>query len=237
MQVKELLRLRIAENVVAEDDHLPSERLLAAELGISRMTVRQAVRELIDEGLVFTAPGRGTYRVLAKVAQPLDHLTGFSQDMVLRRMVPSSRLLSAGAMTDVALAGILGIASTAPIARIQRVRLADGTPMALETSHLPLNLCPGIVDLDLEHRSLYEILQGVYRLQLKAAEQMIEARVAERSVAELLCIEPGSPVLYNERRTQLEDGRLVEFVQSWYRGDRYQFRIRLPGPRRVARHG
>ena len=225
-QVKELLRSRIVGD--SQDEHqLPSERDLAKELGISRMTVRQALRELIDEGTVFTAPGRGTFRVSGKLSQPLGQLTSFTQDMVQRGMVPSSRLLAADQMTDPHLADELGITPSAPIARIRRLRLADGEPMALETTHLPLELCPGILSLDLEHRSLYEILQTVYQLRIKTADESIEGRLAEHGTAALLHIEANSPVLYNTRRTQLEDGRIVEFVRRWYRADRYQFRIRL----------
>ncbi len=226
-QVKELLRSRLAGGDGGDEHQLPSERELAKELGVSRMTVRQALRELIDEGSVFTAPGRGTFRVTGKLSQPLGQLTSFSQDMIQRNLVPSSRLLAADQTVDAHLAAALGIAETAQIARIRRLRLADGEPMALETSHLPLDLCPGILSLDLEHRSLYEILQSVYQLRLKSAEQSIESRLAEHGTAALLHIDANSPVLYNERRTQLDDGRVVEYVRSWYRGDRYQFRIRL----------
>jgi len=226
-QVKELLRSRIAGSDGADEHQLPSERELAKELGVSRMTVRQALRELIDEGAVFTAPGRGTFRVSGKLTQPLGRLTGFTQDMVQRGMVPSSRLLAADETIDPHLADALEIPETGAIARIRRLRLADGEPMALETTHLPLDLCPGILGLDLETRSLYEILRTVYKLRLRGAEQSIESRLAEPGTAALLHIEPGAPVLYNERRTQLDDGRIIEFARSWYRGDRYQFRIRL----------
>ncbi len=229
-QVKELLRSRIAGSDGADgsDEHqLPSERELARELGVSRMTVRQALRELTDEGAVFTAPGRGTFRVTGKLTQPLGRLTSFSQDMLQRGMNPSARLLAADEVTDAHIAEALAIHAGSPIARIRRLRLADGEPMALETCHLPLDLCPGILSLDLEHRSLYEILQTVYQLHLRSAEQSIESRLAEHGTAALLHIEPNSPILYNERRTQLDDGRVVEYVRSWYRADRYQFRIRL----------
>ena len=226
-QVKELLRSRMAGGDGGDAHALPSERELAKELGVSRMTVRQALRELTDEGAVFTAPGRGTFRVIGKLTQPLGRLTSFTQDMVQRGMAPSSRLLAADETIDAHLAEVLQIPETSPIARIRRLRLADGEPMALETTHLPLDLCPGILGLDLENRSLYEVLQTVYKLRLRSAEQSIESRLAEPGTAALLHVEAGSPLLYNERRTQLDDGRTVEFARSWYRGDRYQFRIRL----------
>ncbi len=226
-QVKELLRSRIGSASRDSERRLPSERELARQLGVSRMTVRQALRDLADEGTVFTAPGRGTFLATNKMAQPLGALTSFTQDMLRRGLAPSSTTLAAEQIVDPHVAEVLGIAPESPIARIRRLRLADGEPMAIETTHLPLVLCPGILALDLEHGSLYETLSGRYQLRLRTAEQSIEARIADHAIAQVLRLEPHSAVLFIERRTQLEDGRTIEFVRSYYRGDRYQFRVRL----------
>jgi GntR family transcriptional regulator len=226
-QVKQLLRLRITAEDPPSDGPLPSERELARELGVSRMTIRQALRELTDEGAVFTAPGRGTFRASPRLPRPLGALTGFTQDMVQRGLTPSSRLLAAEQITDPHIAERLDTAPDAPLARIRRLRLADGEPMALEVTHLPLDLCPGLLSIDLEQRSLYEVLQSVFQLRLKTAEESIESRAAEPGTAALLRVEANTAVLYLERRTQLEGGRIIEFARSWYRGDRYHFRIRL----------
>ncbi|MDA8203110.1 MAG: GntR family transcriptional regulator [Chloroflexi bacterium] len=226
-QVKQLLRLRITADEKLSDGPLPSERELARELGVSRMTIRQALRELSDEGAVFTAPGRGTFRASPKPPRPLGVLTGFTQDMLQRGLTPSSRVLAMEQIADPHIAERLDLAPDVPLARIQRLRLADGEPMALEVTHLPFDLCPGLLSIDLEQRSLYEVLQSVFQLRLKGAEQSIESRGAEPGTAALLRVEPGAAVLYLERTTQMEDGRFVEFARSWYRGDRYHFRISL----------
>ena len=231
-QVKELLRERIA--LQRDRDHLqiPSERELSNELGVSRMTVRQAVRELISEGALFTAPGRGTFLAATEVTQELDGLTSFSQEMHRLGLVPSSRVLAADAVVDAGLAERLRIGATEPIARIRRLRLANAEPMAIETSHLPLGLCPGILGLDLDARSLYDVLKHVFKLRLGSASQRIAAQVADEATAVQLGIPLGAPVLYMERLTRLEDGRLIEFVTSWYRGDRYHFSVRLAASRK-----
>ena len=223
-QVKELLRERIARLRGEEHEQLPSERELARDLNISRMTVRQAVRELIAEGAIYTAPGRGTFLATGEVTQQLVGLTSFSQEMTKRGLVPASRLLEAEGMTDHEIAARLRLQPDEPIARIRRLRLANGEPMAIETTHLPLTLCPGLLSMDLERGSLYELLQRVFRLRFGVATQTITAL--------MLGLAEGEPVLVMERISELENGRPFEYVRSWYRADRYHFAVRL-GPLRT----
>jgi GntR family transcriptional regulator len=230
-QVKDLLRERIALQRDEEHAQLPSERELARELGVSRMTVRQAVRELIAEGAIYTAPGRGTFLSAGEVTQQLSGLTSFSQEMTQRGLVPSSRILEMRTVKDVEIASRLGLRPDDPVVRIRRLRLADAEPMAFEASHLPQALCSGLHGIDLERRSLYEVLQSVFRLRLGSATQTISAEVAEAWLAEMLELQPGDPILLMERTTLLDDGRPLEFVRSWYRGDRYHFVVRLGNPR------
>jgi len=226
-QVKELLRERIARLRGGEHEQLPSERELARDLNISRMTVRQAVRDLIAEGAVYTAPGRGTFLATEEVTQQLGGLTSFSQEMTKRGLVPSSRLLEAESVTDHEIAARLRVQPDEPIARIRRLRLANGEPMALETTHLPLSLCPGLLSMDLERGSLYELLQRVFRLRFGTASQTITAEAARPATARLLGLTDGEPVLVMERSSELDNGRPFEYVLSWYRADRYHFAVRL----------
>jgi GntR family transcriptional regulator len=230
-QVKEVLRERIGRLRGGEQEQLPSERELARDLRISRMTVRQAVRDLIAEGAIYTAPGRGTFLASAEVTQQLVGLTSFSQEMTKRGLVPSSRLLEAQSITDDEIAARLRLQPDEAIARIRRLRLADGEPMAIETTHLPLSLCPGLLSMDLERGSLYELLQRVFRLRFGAATQTITAESARPATARILGLEEGDPVLLMERSSELDNGRPFEYVRSWYRADRYHFAVRL-GPLR-----
>jgi GntR family transcriptional regulator len=228
-QVKELLRERIAMQRDEQHDQLPSERELARDLGVSRMTVRQAVRELIAEGAIYTAPGRGTFVSAGDVTQQLGGLTSFSQEMTQRGLVPSSRTLESVVTTDPEVAEHLDLRPDEPLIRIRRLRLASDEPMAVETTHLPQALCAGVENIDLERASLYEVMQSTFRLRLGAATQRITAQSADAWVAGMLGLEPGDAVLVMERTTLLEDGRPVEFVRSWYRGDRYHLIVRLRG--------
>jgi len=230
-QVKELLRERIARLRGGEHEQLPSERELARDLNISRMTVRQAVRDLIAEGAIYTAPGRGTFLATGEVTQQLAGLTSFSQEMTKRGLVPSSRLLEAEAINDPEIAGRLRLQPDEPIARVSRLRLANAEPLAIENTHLPLALCPGLLNLDLESGSLYELLQRVFHLRFGAATQTITAEAAKPATARMLGLTEGEPVLVMERSSELDDGRPFEYVRSWYRADRYHFAVRL-GPMR-----
>lgn len=226
-QVKDLLRERIARQRDEDHDQLPSERELARDLGVSRMTVRQATRELIAEGAIYTAPGRGTFLAPGEVTQQLIGLTSFSQEMTKRGLVPSSRVLEAGTITDSDVAARLQIAAEEPIVRIRRLRLADEEPMALETSHLPMSRFPGLLGIDFERRSLYEVLQSAFRVRFGSATQTIAAESATAAAATILGLRPGDAILVMERTTLLDDGRPIEFVRSWYRGDRYHFAVQL----------
>ncbi len=208
-QVKELLRERIARLRGGEHEQLPSERELARDLNISRMTVRQAVRDLIAEGAIYTAPGRGTFLATGEVTQQLAGLTSFSQEMTKRGLVPSSRLLEAEAINDHEIAGRLRLQPDEPIARVRRLRLANDEPLG----------------------SLYELLQRVFHLRFGAATQTITAEAAKPATARMLGLTEGEPVLVMERSSELDDGRPFEYVRSWYRADRYHFAVRL-GPMR-----
>ena len=158
-------------------------------------------------------------------------MTSFSQEMTKRGMVPSSRLIEAEAITDHEIAARLRLQPDEQLARIRRLRLANGEPMALETTHLPLELCPGLLSMDLERGSLYELLQRVFRLRFGAAMQTITAEAAKPATARMLGLAEGDPVLVMERSSELENGRPFEYVRSWYRADRYHFAVRL-GPLR-----
>src|SRR2546423_7836067 len=119
------------------------------------MTVRQAVRDLIAEGAIYTAPGRGTFLATEEVTQQLGGLTSFSQEMTKRGLVPSSRLLEAESVTDHEIAARLRVQMDEPIARIRRLRLANGEPVAPATTDRARRLCPGLLGMDLEGGCAY----------------------------------------------------------------------------------
>jgi len=228
LQLKDSLVAEIASGRYRSNQRLPSERELSTRLKVSRMTVRQALLELARDGTIYARVGKGTFVAEPKIDQQLRALTGFSQDVRARGGQPTSRVLEAHvapAMPDVAAA--LRIAPEAEVILLSRLRLADGTPLAVETAYLPLALFPKLLHHNFAGESLYDVLEGEYKLALTRAEQSIEAALASTREIELLCLTPPAAVLRMQRLTLTADGVPVEYVLSVYRGDRYKFRSTL----------
>lgn len=227
-QVRTLLEDAIAQGELTPNHQIPSERDLSILLGVSRMTVRQALVAMIADGIIYTRAGKGTYVAERKIEQPLQRLTSFSEDILARGMRPSSRVLAAELLSaPLELAHALDILPGAELLRIRRLRLADDEPVALETSHLPHAIAPGLLAQDLGKRSLYELLRTNYGVEFASAKQTIEASEATAEERELLRLPRRIPVLRLHRFTSGVDGRVLEFVRAVYRGDRYQLHVEL----------
>lgn len=207
---------------------LPSERELSDTFHVSRMTVRQALLDLAREGAIYTRVGKGTFVAEPKIEQRLHTVTGFTQEMRSRGGAPSSRVLEARvADAPPEVAGALHLRHGAEVVILSRIRLSDGTPLALETAFLPHARFPDLLSHDFAIESLYDVLERVYDLQLVQADQTIEAALATIREIDLLQLIPPAAVLRMQRLTQTADGVLVELVQSVYRGDRYKFHSTL----------
>ena len=227
-QVKAILQSAITGGELGPHQRIPSERELSAALGASRMTIRQALVELMAEGALYTRSGKGTYVAEPKIDQPLQRLSSFTEDIRARGLRPASRVLAQELLpAPLELAEALGVRAGAELVRIRRLRLADDHPLAIETSHLPHDLCPGILDTDLSAASLYEILITRYGISLRSAKQTIEASEALDEERSLLELPSHVPVLRLHRLTFGGEGRAVEFVRAVYRGDRYQLHVEL----------
>ena len=226
-QLREIL-LDLIANELPVDAPVPSERELAARYGMSRMTARQAVEHLVSQGRLYRVQGKGTFVARPKIDMPL-RLASFSEDMRARGLSPGSRDL--GRRIEPAGTGVareLGLPAGTPVHVIERLRTADGVPMALERSHLPVHLVPDLHEHPLANSSLYELLATRYGLVLDRGDQVIEAGIADRADAALLHLAPGSAVLLLERRCWA--GQVaVEYAVSTYRADRYRLRARLDG--------
>lgn len=219
-------------------DALPPERTLAPQFGVSRMTLRRAVEELIREGRLSRRHGAGTFVAEAKISQGLA-VTSFSEDMRQRGCVPSSRTLGVDEVHAGARLGrVLDISPGDLVVKVLRLRLADDAPMALETLHVPRSVAPDLDGDALTGRSFYELLEEWYGLVLDGGVQSIEATVTDETESEFLEVPVHSPAFLFERTSRATDGRVVEFVRSVYRGDRYKFRVDLrPHSNQVTRSG
>ena len=206
---------------------VPPERELARSYGTSRTTVRQALAELVIEGRLLRMQGKGTFVAKPKVAQLLE-LASYTEGMRAHGLHPQTRILDIGYVsTDEQLAALLGIRPGGRALRIHRLRLADGEPMSIDTSHLPARRFPGLRRMLDRDTSLYETLRAGYGIQLAEAEETIETVLADPHEAQLLEVDAGLPLLLLSRHAFDVTGEPVEWAQSWYRGDRYKFVTRL----------
>jgi GntR family transcriptional regulator len=206
---------------------LPSERLLMERYSVARGTVVQAIEALAARGLVYRVQGSGTFVAEPKFRQPLT-LTSFTEDMRARGMTPGSvvrnqAIVPAGEVVARHLALVPGT----PVVHLERVRTADGEPMALERTHLPAQRLPGLEDADLTDTSLYELLERKWGVRVAEADQWASVvRVSEEEAA-LLHVSAEQPALLFQRVTRDPAGTPVEYVRSLYRGDRYEVHTRL----------
>jgi GntR family transcriptional regulator len=226
LQLKRLIEDQVASGTLLPHSRIPSERELSEQFGISRMTARRALLELTREGRIYTSVGKGTFVAEPKILQNLQALTSFSEEMRARGMRPAARLLrreQCAAGAEVA-AG-LRVPPETPVLCLERLRLADDEPMAIERAHYcfaGMDMLDGALD-----GSLYELLHERFGLIPAEALQEFEARLATPPEQELLRIGAGAPVLTIARTTFDLSQRPFEFVQAVYRADRYRFVARL----------
>jgi GntR family transcriptional regulator len=213
------IRHAIDIGAIGQEDALPSERDLATLLGVSRITIRRAVQELAEEGLLSQRQGAGTF-VTPRVEQPLSRLTSYTEDMTARGLVSTVQWLNrsvTSASPDEALA--LNLSPGSKVSRLYRLRFADNRPMCLEQATLPQKFLP---DPEAVNQSLYAALDQNGCRPVRAL-QRLRAELFSPEHAALLGVQAGSACLYIERRSFLADGTSVELVRSHYRGDSYDF--------------
>lgn len=223
----ERVRQLLAAEIRGLEPHtaLPTERDLAKTHEVSRATIRLALDALGDAGLVYRVQGAGTF-VAGPTISKTASLHSFTEDMEIRGMTASSRLLAADEVAaGSSLATELGIGTTDRVYRVTRVRLADGEPMCLETAHIPAARAPGLLEHDLTH-SLYEVLR-TYDLHIVGAEEVVKAVALDVGQSAMLGSAPGSPALRMHRIGVDERHSQVESTTSIYRADRYDLRLAI----------
>ncbi|WOF22555.1 GntR family transcriptional regulator [Microbacterium betulae] len=223
-ELADMLRKRIAQSPIGTST--PSERQLAEDTGVSRMTARRAIDELVKEGLLTREVGRGTFVARPTVSVPLQ-LTSFTEDMRARGHVPSSRLLHLGDVpANEQVATVFSIEVGAPVMLLSRLRMADGVPMAIERSHLRTDVFPGLDRYDFAEESLYRVLIEDYGVRFEAGEQVIRAGIVRDADAESLRVSKGAAVL-ELVRVSVSRGSVVEWTTSTYPASRFELSARI----------
>jgi GntR family transcriptional regulator len=207
---------------------LPAERDLALRLGVSRPTVRAAIEDLARTGLLVRQHGRGTFTSPHKISQELSGNSGAAFGVPPAEGHWTSRVLTfRTSAAGPPRAGRLKVAAAHPVLRVVRLRMVDGEPIAIERLDLPADLVAGLAPSDMETGNFYQLLRERFGIVVADAVQTIEPTVANPDQADLLDVQVYAPLLLFQRTTRDEEGRIVEFARSVYRGDRYRITSKL----------
>jgi GntR family transcriptional regulator len=226
-QLADALRRRIDSKEWPPGHQIPPEDQLGELFGVSRITVRHAVRILTEQGLLRREHGRGTF-----VRQPLlvagsRGLTSFSDEMVNQGSRPGSRILTCDVIdADADVADALRVAERTPVTRLRRLRLSDDAPMGVQTSYVPVARAPELAAQAQEAESLYALLRERHGIRPVEATELYRVGAADPDAGALLEVAAGSPVFIVERIT-VDDAGPFEFAVSTMRGDRYEIRSTL----------
>jgi GntR family transcriptional regulator len=227
-RVESVLAADIANGSLPPEAQLPPEEGLIERFKVSRTTVRRAIRNLIERGLVEVRRGKGTFVTQPKITQELTELTGFVEDMQALGRTPTARLLDKRIVAaDEAVAHHLALTPGTLVVRLWRVRLADGVAMSFDETYLPRDIGKEIAGNDLELKPVFALLEEKYDTPLVEAEYKLEAAAAGPVAAEALQVPAGSPILLIERTSYTTGNRPVDYEKLHYRGDLIRFVTRL----------
>lgn len=226
-QIRNALRNDILNSVLATGQKIPSEDELASRFGVSRMTVRQGILDLVDEGLLYRRYGVGTFvgkphfvRDHSRLSNSLEVARAEGIEMEVRILKTSI----AKASLQVAQALLLDEGDL--VMQVKSLRSIHALPITIHDSYIPYGLFPQLLLEDLEARHLWDIFES-YGHRVKRAVQRLEAREACQDIAAFLAVDEGFPILYKERTVYLDDGTPIEFSYCFNRGDRYSLTISL----------
>ena len=227
-RVETVLASEIADGDLKVGDQLPTEDSLIARFGVSRITVRRAIQNLVSRGLVEIRRGKGTFVATPKIAQELTALSGFVEDMHALGRKPTARVIAKEIVTaDATVASQLAVTKGERVVRIRRVRMADGIPLSFDETFLPLEIGKKVITNNLKVEPIFSLLERKYDVPLIEAEYKLDAVAAEAEVAAALKIKQRSPVFRIERTSYSTGNSPVDYEKLYYRGDLVRFVTRL----------
>jgi GntR family transcriptional regulator len=227
-RLRQALRDRVASGEWRPGDRLPTIRQLCELYGVSRITVVQALDTLAREGLLQRWQGKGVFVSQPTPGQPRLLLLSFSEEAAGRGQAPASRVLRlAREPATPGLTARLGLRADEGVVFLERLRLVDGQPHALQQAYLPEHLVPGLLERSEPIDSLYKVLSDAYGLLPTSAIESYVPIHLGLDQARLLEADPGTPAFQIERTTSDQHGRTIEFVNSVFRADRHQIHLQL----------
>lgn len=227
LQLEELIRGWIATGQLRPGDRIPSEPELADKLGMSRMTARRAIDELVADGTCLRRPGKGTFVAKDKVVYTPSTFFSFSTYMTSMGYTVTTKVLEMKKMrVPESEAATLRLSHNDQVILLKRLRFVDGQPMAMHTSYLPAGLFPNLMGQDLTAKRLTDVMEEISGLRITSTNDSVEAALVNADEAALLKVPKSSPVLLVRGVAYTEDGTPVRSTKAVYRGDRFRFNMR-----------
>ena len=227
-RIEEAIATEIAQGDYRPGDQLPTEDSLLERFQVSRITVRRAIQNLVSRGLLEIRRGLGTFVLAPQIDAELTKLTGFVEDMNAAGRKATARVLSQSAVSASArVAERLQLAKGTKVMQIKRVRLADGMPISLDETYLPLALGKQIVRNDLRLHPIFTLLEEEYGVPLVEADYELEAVIATKAIADALQVRVGSPIFQIQRTSMTTGNQPVDYEVLSYRGDLVRFVTKL----------
>jgi GntR family transcriptional regulator len=225
LQIRDILRRRIGRGLLP-GDRMPTEHALVGQFGVSRETVREALRGLEEDGLIKRWPGRGTVVVKLPDPRPEQRLTGLVDDFTELKLNTKAEVLSHNVeFAPPEIAAALSGSPDEPRYRIRRRRLLDGVPLAHHDGYMPVDIGMALVRLDLRRTTLLREITTTLNLTAREDYQHIDATTADTEMAELLCVAVGAPLLAITRVFDIDSRGPSVFFRSHFRSDRYYYTV------------
>jgi GntR family transcriptional regulator len=227
VQIRESLRAEITKGALKRGEQLPSENELAARYNVCRMTMRESIEDLVDEGLLYRRHGVGTFVAYPHLQRDHTRLTSFFDKAENEGIQIEAKLLKLEVIpAKPKVAEALDIPVGSHVIRVKTLRYANGEPITVHDAHIPHKLFPNLVNENLEVQHLWSLFERA-GFRVKRAIQKLEAREASKEVAALMKVKEGAPVLFKERTVYADDGTPIEFTYCYNRGDIYSLTVAL----------
>ncbi len=226
-QLKDIIKQKIASGEFKPGEALPGERQLMDTYGVSRVTVRQTISELVNEGLLYRQHGRGTFVAPKRIERPLARLLGVAEELTLEGLEVEIKVIKTGIQESTPeVRQELQLAESEPVFCVTRLITAGQQPLLLDHSYFPQAIGQLLQNLDLSKDLIYTQLE-LYGYKISNGKQRISAGRASREEARYLQCNSGSPLLIVRRTTYVEGGLPIDFSHAVYRGDRYEYHVSL----------
>lgn len=221
VQLADILRTKIQDGEWEPDEKIPSENELNRMYGLSRMTVRQVLTNLVDEDLLYRVHGKGTFVAHRKISTRSPSYQGIREQLEAQGFDTNTTILVEDIVpADARVARHLNIGQGDNVYRIRRVRRVEGSPISIHESFVPENLAPQLLEADLAQQQLCTVLERDHGLRMASVQESLESALASKSEAEALETRPGTPVLLLQQHIRHDDGRMFEFTKIVFRGDK-----------------